>query len=489
MKKTIIYRILTVVLFLSCAYSVVAQEVYNKQIQVNQVEMKQVGSQLHVNMLVDMTNLDIDTQRGLTLTPVLKGEGQEVEFSSVLINGNTRQKVYDRSMGLDKNQIDTHYAVLKVDRDTKQAFNYSQTIAYEPWMKDAKLYLKEDLCGCGGYTQQINEEPLLGTVIPEKKPVYEIKPVLAYIQPKVEAVKARNEQREVFLNFPVGKTVILHDYMDNAAELMEIENGLKEIKADNNITVTRIDIIGYASPEGSLKLNQQLSEGRAEALRKRFTSNTYFPADVYHVQYGGENWQGLVDMIKASTMDNKAEIISLIENTSDDAVRKQKLKAFGNGVPYRHMLAEFYPKLRKVICNVNYTVKSFSVEEGKEILKTRPQYLSLNEMYQIANTYPKGGDAFVDVFETAVRMYPNDEAANLNAAAAALSRKDFTKAEKYLDKSDKNSSEYENNMGVYYLLKGDFVNAEKVLTKAMQKGSTTAKTNLDELKKKFEIEK
>lgn len=44
-------------------------------------------------------------------------------------------------------------------------------------------------------------------------------------------------------------------------------------------------------------------------------------------------------------------------------------------------------------------------------------------------------DEFTDVFQTAVRMFPNDETANLNAANAAIRRDDFGTARKYLDKT------------------------------------------------------
>ncbi len=82
------------------------------------------------------------------------------------------------------------------------------------------------------------------------------------------------------------------------------------------------------------------------------------------------------------------------------------------------------------ICKVNYEVRDFSVEEAKEIIKTRPQNLSLNEMFLVANTYPTGSE-FIDVFETAVRMYPQSEIANINAATAALSRNELVSAERY----------------------------------------------------------
>ena len=81
------------------------------------------------------------------------------------------------------------------------------------------------------------------------------------------------------------------------------------------------------------------------------------------------------------------------------------------------MLKEIYPGLRKVNCKIDYTVVNFDVEQGRIIIRENPKYLSLNEMYQVANSYPKGSKDFVDVFDIAVRMYPTDAVANLNAAS------------------------------------------------------------------------
>ena len=53
-------------------------------------------------------------------------------------------------------------------------------------------------------------------------------------------------------------------------------------------------------------------------------------------------------------------------------------------------------------------------------------------MFMVANSYPAGSQEFVDVFEVAVRMYPENEIANMNAAAAAILRKDLVAAERYL---------------------------------------------------------
>ena len=102
----------------------------------------------------------------------------------------------------------------------------------------------------------------------------------------------------------------------------------------------------------------------------------------------------------------------------------------------------------------------------------------------VANSYPAGSQEFVDVFEVAVRMYPENEIANMNAAAAAILRNDLVAAERYLNKVNSKEPEYTNSLGVVALLKGDYNQAEKYLKAAADSGLETAKDNLNELAKK-----
>ena len=143
------------------------------------------------------------------------------------------------------------------------------------------------------------------------------------------------------------------------------------------------------------------------------------------------------------------------------------------GAPYRYLLRNVYPKLRVAICKVEYHVKNFNVEEAKEIMKVRPQNLSLNEMYLVANTYPNGSKEFINVFETAVRLFPEDDIAKLNAAVAALSRRDIETAERYLDQvKHRELPEYANAAGVL------------ALQIAVDAGLEVAGKNLEELEKR-----
>ena len=479
MKKILIYSVLCLI----AALPVSAQKFYKDAINITNASLWQQGESLYINMQMDMRNLKVSNDRTLTLTPVLTGTDNNVVLPEIVINGRRRQKAYLRAMALDKTTN------MEIPYNTQEVLNYTQVIPYEPWMENAYLNLEEDLCGCGGHQEVLTQEMIMNGVSTETKRLAALQPVPSYIQPKAEVVKARSEQYEAHLDFPVGKSVILPDFMNNQTELRNIREMFNKVQNDKKLTITDVYIEGFASPEGPLKLNEQLSKSRAEALKKYLSVHEQIPANLYNVSFGGENWEGLVKALEASNTKEKTEFLNIIRNTSDIARRKEEIKRVGGGAPYRTMLKELYPALRKVNCRIDYTIANFKVDEGKEIIKTQPQYLSLNEMYLVANSYPKGGDDFIKVFDIAVRMYPDDEVANLNAAAVALSKKDLPDARKYLDKSNKQTAEYANNNGIYYLLSGNKDQAIVEFTKAARNGNEAARYNLEEIEKVIKIKK
>ncbi len=311
----------------------------------------------------------------------------------------------------------------------------------------------------------------------------EWEPLPAYIQPEVEAVKKRNEQFEAYLEFHVARTEIIPDFRNNRAELNTLENEINSIRDDRNLDVTDIAITGYASPEGSIALNDRLSQGRADAMRSYLAGKYSFPPRVYRVEKGGEDWTKLESLVRESSgLQARDEILDIIRNTADQTARQDKLTKLQGGAPYRQLLNEYYPQLRRVVAVVHYTVRGFNLDEAKEVIQRNPRQLSLEEMYRIANSYPAGSQAFNQTFDTAVKTFPTDKTANLNAAAVALGQKDTTTARRYLDNADKNTAEYNNNLGMLYALDNDYVNAEAAFTRAAQMGSLVAKNNLELLK-------
>lgn len=140
-----------------------------------------------------------------------------------------------------------------------------------------------------------------------------------------------------------------------------------------------------------------------------------------------------------------------------------------------------HPALRHTDYRIAYDIRSYNdVAEIGRVMQESPQKLSLNEFYLVAQEYEPGTDEFTEVFETAVRMFPNDKTANLNAGNAAMRRDDLTGAERYLAKAG-DTPEAVYARGALAIRKKDYDTARRYLSEAKKLGLKQAAITLDEL--------
>ena len=85
-----------------------------------------------------------------------------------------------------------------------------------------------------------------------------------------------------------------------------------------------------------------------------------------------------------------------------------------------------------------------------------------------------------DVFETAVRMYPNDQVANLNAAISEMQNGDLRSAEPHLKKAG-NSPEAVYARGLYAALLKDYDKAVDLLQQALEQGIEAAADAIEQI--------
>ena len=215
-----------------------------------------------------------------------------------------------------------------------------------------------------------------------------------------------------------------------------------------------------------------MAEDRAQAFKDYVQQLIDLPANIFSVASTPEDWEGLV-----SKIENPAILAIAKSDAEPDA--KERLLKQRYPAQWKQLLADVFPTLRHSDYRVSYTIRPFTVEEARDIIRTKPQQLSLNEMFLVANTYAPGSKDYDDVFETAVRMYPDDETANLNAAVIALRKDNLEAASRYLTKAG-NSAEAQNARGVLAAKQGDYSAAEAAFGLSTIK---EAKHNLEELQR------
>ena len=335
-------------------------------------------------------------------------------------------------------------------------------------MDRASLVVAEDTCQCGEVSK--------GNSILLAQADLVFTPRLAYISPQAETRKARALSGEAYLDFPVNKTVIYPEYRRNTAELAKIRATIDTIRTDKDFSITRISLKGYASPEGRYAANVRLSEGRTDALKDYLMSEYGFEASLFRTNAGAENWAGLRKYVAQSGLADKEAILAIIDSEEEPDAKEQRIRR-EHAASYRTLLQDCYPALRRTDYTVDYVIRGFNVEEAKEVIKTRPQNLSLQEMFAVAQTYQPGSEEFNHVFDVAVRLYPADPIANLNAANAFLERKEAAQALKFLDKAG-DTPQADNARGVAMILLERYDEAERYLHRAARAGVSEASENL-----------
>ncbi|MDL2319550.1 DUF3868 domain-containing protein [Alistipes sp. OttesenSCG-928-B03] len=444
------------------------------QLRIKNVYIERADGRLKITGDMSADVASFNSQMMLRVTPVLVNGLDSLKFDEVVLVGRKRAKAFARKSAFDdRNNPAVTGEVIKMGRNmTTWSYPITLSTEFRDWLHDAKLILHEDVSGCarweGERTDHEVGRPLLN------RPAYQ----LAYIDPPVEEVKQRSETYSAYINFVVSKYDLLPNFRDNARVLAEVDEILTELRDDPNLTITELTITGYASPEGGYNFNIKLSENRAKSfvnyLRDKY--NGQIPADMMKVSWKGEDWDGLRKQIEESDLEDKAAILEILDEP-DNAARKNKLKQLNGGRTYAGLLKNLYPILRRNDYTVAYVSKAFNLEEARQVIKTKPQHLSLNEMYLVANSYPKDSPEFKETMDVVARFYPDNEIVRLNEAVAWVENGAYDRAIPQLLQIEQ--PEAWNALGIAYYYTGDFERSQQFFRKAADAGLDAAAKNAE----------
>jgi len=434
--------------------------------------MERNGRYMAVDMTIDLSGLDVSSNRAVLLTPRLVNGQDSIDLPSVGIYGRRRYYFYVRNGGsMLTGRNETSFKA----SDKPGSIPYNKVLPYQEWMNGATLSLHRSDYGCCNTLLARQSGPL-----GDYAEAVTFFPELVYVRPNAERVKSRSLEGSAYIDFPVDQTTIYPDYRRNTAELGKIQATIDSVRNDRDVTITQVWLKGYASPESPYAHNEQLAIGRTEALKKYIRQLYHFDNSVIATDHEPEDWAGLRRYVAQSAIDNKDEILAIIDSDREPDAKEWKIKS-AYPDQYRFLLQNCYPALRHTDYRIAYTIRGYSdADEIERILNTQPQKLSLNEFYLVAQKYEPGTDKFTEVFETAVRMYPADETANLNAANAAMRRGDNAGAERYLAKAG-NSPEAIYARGALAIRMEDYDTARRYLNEAKSLGVRQAAETLDEL--------
>ncbi|MBD5278460.1 MAG: DUF3575 domain-containing protein [Bacteroides sp.] len=168
------------------------------------------------------------------------------------------------------------------------------------------------------------------------------------------------ETDSVKVHFRVSHTEIDPSFNGNGETLDSI---FHKLSTDSRLsgptrTLASVNVIGAASPEGSVDFNRRLSEKRAQAIFSLFRNKGFLNDTIAHFSYLGRDWTGLRHEVGADpNVPYREEVISLLDRIGSQNAPSDplgELKTLHQGIPYKYLLTNLFPQLRASRLVVEY---------------------------------------------------------------------------------------------------------------------------------------
>jgi hypothetical protein len=253
--------------------------------------------------------------------------------------------------------------------------------------------------------------------------------------------------------------------------------------------VIGIEVIGWASPEGELNRNQELSGNRSKTAQSWFNAeyDKYIkaqakaqkvkPADIkkeftFGLEDKGEDWDGFLAAVAASSIKEKDQILNVIRSQANRDQRQQQIR---NMIAIYNEIDDILPELRRAIITISCT-DAKTDEEIARLSVNSPDSLSLVELLYSASL-TSDLKVKTSIYEAAIKLFPEDYRAYNDLAAIKAFEGDKEEAKKMLEKANTlspNNGVILNNEGVLALMEKDYATAKEYFAAAEKAGFSQA---------------
>ena len=315
------------------------------QTAIRNEKISQDGENVTVTFDLDTDNADIPTRRKEVILPFLHNGADTLFLDPVEVYGKGRYKRErqvnaingDRKWELSDNQTMKKTGV----------YSYVSSAPLKKWMTVARLGLRRTVVGCACEKELPEDSNIAQAELVPVPQVLRRLPSYVLTPPSPNWYFGKDELEIIF---KVSRTEIDSSVFNNEVTFGKILSAVDKIYSYPDCRVEKIEVAGYASPEGPPDFNVWLGQARADALIDYIISHrpqynlTY---EQFHIRNGEENWEGLRKVVVESDMEHKDEVIAIIDNeTITDEHKKLMIEKIDRGWVWHRMLKEIYPHLR-----------------------------------------------------------------------------------------------------------------------------------------------
>ena len=248
-----------------------------------------------------------------------------------------------------------------------------------------------------------------------------------------------------------------------------------------------IEISSYASPEGTLDINEKVSDNRGEStfkyakrLMKKLKVQGANNNDLYIKSSKGEDWGGFNKLVNSSDMKDKNKVLNIVRNQKDPQKREEAIRDMAE--IYDAIEDDVLPKLRKATITLRVYEPKKTEEDIVSLAIADPTQLDIKEMLYAASLI-EDNSIKKTIYNTVSKSFPNDYRAYNNLAGIYIKEKNMNKAIDMLGKASKynaNAPEVNENKGIIAALEGDYNKAASLYSSSnasdINKGILAIKT-------------
>ncbi len=408
----------------------------------------------------------------VTIVPVLKYEGGEVEGTPITLQG-------EKAVG--NNQV--------IPTKTGGSFSGKTSFDYIPAMERSELYARVTVVD-GKKTIEHPEVKLADGVISTE--------TLASVEtanpaPSTDAFqRIIKETTEANIMFLIQQANVRSSEL-KGEEVKALAAAIVNAAQTENKEIAGIKISSYASPDGKTDLNEKLA-GQREQNTTKYINRELKKAKAQGAvegEFTAEDWEGFKTLLEASNIQDKELILRVLSMYSDPEQREAEIKNLA--AAYKVLAEDILPQLRRSKIALTVDVIGRSDDEIKAAYQAGGAELSVEEMLYAATLYNTAAEKEA-VYNKTIELYANDYRAynnigNIKFAAGDLKaakswyEKAYTKGqakevalnlaliaisedadnatiESYLNQAA-GAENYEEALGLLYIKKGQYANAVK----------------------------
>ena len=402
----------------------------------------------------------------LKVTPVMVFEGGEVAGTTQYFQGS---------------KVDDNYTVI----DKKSGGNYTMHVSfpYDERMECSELQLRAEIKCPKGKCKEFTLVNLNDGAIPTKEQAaalaaggaeadaikrafgLTIAQGVNVMQNDIQYSDAMETMASGYKNVITEVTKANYMYQINSSRLNKKAISSEELTSfqqkaaeqnGNDRIKQNIYVNGYASPDGPEKFNDKLSAARSESGKKAAEELLKELGLSLDAASYGEDWEGFKELVAASSIEDKALILSVLESYTSSSEREEQIKNMSN--VFTALKKEILPELRRAQL-VNSSDITGKTDDEMAALVRAGKFAELDEkeMLHIASTGKLSQNEKIATLEAAANEYKSVAAYNNLGVAYAEAGEGAKAADAFAKavNAGGKASEINNNLALVNIMNGD----------------------------------